>query len=47
MTYSIRPFKPEDRAAIDACDFTFTTKTVLNLSKSITRGGNHMGADRA
>jgi streptothricin acetyltransferase len=34
MSYTIRPFKPEDRAAIDACDFTFTTKTVLSLSKT-------------
>ncbi|NJM40188.1 MAG: GNAT family N-acetyltransferase [Anaerolineae bacterium] len=35
MTYSIRPFKPEDRTAIDACDFTFTTKTVLSLQKTV------------
>ena len=34
MTYTLRPFKPEDRAAIDACDFTFTTKTVLSLRKT-------------
>jgi ribosomal protein S18 acetylase RimI-like enzyme len=33
MTYRIRSFKPEDRTAIDACDFTFTTKTVLSLRK--------------
>jgi ribosomal protein S18 acetylase RimI-like enzyme len=35
MTYTIRPFTPEDRAAIDACDFTFTTKTVLSLRKTV------------
>lgn len=32
--YSIRPFTPTDRAAIDACDFTFTTKTILSLRKT-------------
>ena len=34
MTYTIRLFIPEDRAAINACDFTFTTKSVLSLRKN-------------
>lgn|GEM_PF-547513 len=32
--YTIRAFEPADQATLDACDFSFTTRQVLNLRKT-------------
>ena len=35
MNWTIRPFEAKDQAALDACDFTFSTQKVLSLYKLV------------
>ena len=38
--YTLRAFQPADQAALAACDFTFTTRQVLSLRKTLGSAGS-------